>query len=126
MGPAPAICRNSPALRRVAVAIAYFVHQFVNGMAERGWGRVINIASVNGQKGCFGQTNYSAAKAGMHGFTMALALEVAQLFMTRDSASSPLMMAATRATRPPTTATAPRIPSPAVRWQLSCTASTNR
>ena len=45
-------------------------------MAERGWGRIINISSVNGQKGAFGQTNYSAAKAGMHGFTKALALEV--------------------------------------------------
>ena len=50
----------------------------VDGMVERGWGRVINISSVNGQKGAFGQTNYSAAKAGMHGFTKALALEVAQ------------------------------------------------
>ena len=47
-------------------------------MVERGWGRVINVSSVNGQKGAFGQTNYSAAKAGMHGFTKALALEVAQ------------------------------------------------
>ncbi|MDB5910712.1 MAG: beta-ketoacyl-ACP reductase, partial [Massilia sp.] len=41
----------------------------VDGMVERGWGRIINISSVNGQKGAFGQTNYSAAKAGMHGFT---------------------------------------------------------
>ncbi|MEP7155152.1 MAG: SDR family NAD(P)-dependent oxidoreductase, partial [Betaproteobacteria bacterium] len=41
----------------------------VDGMVERGWGRVINVSSVNGQKGAFGQTNYSAAKAGMHGFT---------------------------------------------------------
>ena len=48
-----------------------------DGMVERGWGRIINISSVNGQKGAFGQTNYSAAKAGMHGFTKALALEVA-------------------------------------------------
>ncbi|MDL2357454.1 MAG: SDR family NAD(P)-dependent oxidoreductase, partial [Pseudomonadota bacterium] len=40
-----------------------------DGMVERGWGRIINISSVNGQKGAFGQTNYSAAKAGMHGFT---------------------------------------------------------
>ena len=43
----------------------------IDGMAERGWGRVINVSSVNGQKGAFGQTNYSAAKAGMHGFTKA-------------------------------------------------------
>ena len=47
-------------------------------MVENGWGRIINISSVNGEKGQFGQTNYSAAKAGMHGFTMALAQEVAQ------------------------------------------------
>ena len=45
-----------------------------DGMVERGWGRIINVSSVNGQKGAFGQTNYSAAKAGMHGFTKALAL----------------------------------------------------
>ncbi len=44
------------------------------GMVERGWGRIINISSVNGSKGAFGQTNYSAAKAGMHGFTKARAL----------------------------------------------------
>ena len=51
--------------------------QVCDGMLDRGWGRIINISSVNGQKGAFGQTNYSAAKAGMHGFTKALALEVA-------------------------------------------------
>src|SRR4029079_11871504 len=45
--------------------------QVADGMVERGWGRIINISSVNGQKGAFGQTNYSAAKAGMHGFTKA-------------------------------------------------------
>src|SRR5476649_2421744 len=53
-----------------------------DGMVERGWGRIINISSVNGQKGAFGQTNYSAAKAGMHGFTKALALEVARKGVT--------------------------------------------
>lgn len=47
------------------------------GMRERGFGRIINISSINGQKGQFGQTNYSAAKAGMIGFTKALALESA-------------------------------------------------
>ena len=52
--------------------------QVMDGMVERGWGRVVNVSSVNGSKGAFGQTNYSAAKAGMHGFTKALALEVAQ------------------------------------------------
>jgi acetoacetyl-CoA reductase len=51
--------------------------QVIEGMIDNNWGRVINISSVNGQKGQFGQTNYSTAKAGLHGFTMALAQEVA-------------------------------------------------
>jgi acetoacetyl-CoA reductase len=59
----------------------------VDGMTERGWGRVINISSVNGQKGAFGQTNYSAAKAGIHGFTKALALEVARKGVTVNTIS---------------------------------------
>jgi acetoacetyl-CoA reductase len=59
----------------------------VDGMVERGWGRIINISSVNGQKGAFGQTNYSAAKAGMHGFTKALALEVARKGVTVNTIS---------------------------------------
>ena len=58
-----------------------------DGMVERGWGRIINISSVNGQKGAFGQTNYSAAKAGMHGFTKALALEVARKGATVNTIS---------------------------------------
>ncbi|RZI40834.1 acetoacetyl-CoA reductase [Herbaspirillum sp. HC18] len=58
-----------------------------DGMADRGWGRIINISSVNGQKGAFGQTNYSAAKAGMHGFTKALALEVARKGVTVNTIS---------------------------------------
>lgn len=62
-------------------------HQFVNEMADRGFGRVINISSVNGQKGQFGQTNYSAAKAGVHGFTMALAQEVARKGVTVNTIS---------------------------------------
>jgi acetoacetyl-CoA reductase len=49
----------------------------ITGMRERGYGRIVNISSINGQKGQFGQTNYSAAKAGMLGFTKALALESA-------------------------------------------------
>ena len=61
--------------------------QVMDGMMERGWGRVINISSVNGQKGAFGQTNYSAAKAGMHGFTKALALEVAKKGVTVNTIS---------------------------------------
>ncbi len=58
-----------------------------DGMVERGWGRIINISSVNGQKGAFGQTNYSAAKAGVHGFTKALALEVARKGVTVNTIS---------------------------------------
>jgi len=61
--------------------------QVMDGMVERGWGRVINVASVNGQKGAFGQTNYSAAKAGIHGFTKALALEVARKNVTINTIS---------------------------------------
>jgi len=61
--------------------------QVIDGMVERGWGRVINISSVNGQKGQFGQTNYSTAKAGLHGFTMALAQEVATKGVTVNTVS---------------------------------------
>ena len=61
--------------------------QVCDGMTERGWGRIINISSVNGQKGAFGQVNYSAAKAGMHGFTKALALEVARKGVTVNTIS---------------------------------------
>ncbi len=61
--------------------------QVMDGMMERGWGRVVNVSSVNGQKGAFGQTNYSAAKAGMHGFTKALALEVAKKGVTVNTIS---------------------------------------
>jgi acetoacetyl-CoA reductase len=61
--------------------------QVIEGMIERNWGRVINISSVNGQKGQFGQTNYSTAKAGLHGFTMALAQEVASKGVTVNTVS---------------------------------------
>lgn len=61
--------------------------QVIDGMLDRGWGRIINISSVNGEKGQFGQTNYSAAKAGMHGFTKALALEVAKKGVTVNTIS---------------------------------------
>jgi len=61
--------------------------QVVPGMVEKGWGRIIQISSVNGEKGQAGQTNYSAAKAGMHGFTMALAQEVAAKGVTVNTVS---------------------------------------
>ncbi|MFL9960107.1 acetoacetyl-CoA reductase [Paraburkholderia sediminicola] len=56
-------------------------------MVARGWGRIINISSVNGSKGSVGQTNYAAAKAGMHGFTKSLALEVARKGVTVNTVS---------------------------------------
>ncbi len=59
----------------------------INGMLERNFGRIINISSINGQKGQFGQCNYSAAKAGMHGFTKALAQEVANKGITVNTIS---------------------------------------
>jgi acetoacetyl-CoA reductase len=59
----------------------------IQGMIERGFGRVINIASINGQKGQIGQANYSAAKAGMHGFTKAVAQEVARKGVTVNTVS---------------------------------------
>jgi acetoacetyl-CoA reductase len=61
--------------------------QVIDGMIDNGWGRIINISSVNGQKGQFGQTNYSTAKAGLHGFTMALAQEVASKGVTVNTVS---------------------------------------
>jgi len=59
----------------------------INGMIERKFGRIINISSVNGQRGQFGQANYSAAKAGMHGFTKTLAMEVAKSGVTVNTVS---------------------------------------
>src|SRR5260221_367345 len=61
--------------------------QVCDGMVDRGWGRIINVSSVNGSKGAFGQTNYAAAKAGMHGFTKSLALEVAKKGVTVNTIS---------------------------------------
>jgi acetoacetyl-CoA reductase len=61
--------------------------QVADGMVDRSWGRIINVSSVNGSKGAFGQTNYSAAKAGVHGFTKALALEVARKGVTVNTIS---------------------------------------
>ncbi|MDR2128972.1 MAG: acetoacetyl-CoA reductase [Burkholderiaceae bacterium] len=61
--------------------------QVIPDMLEKGWGRIIQISSVNGAKGQAGQTNYSAAKAGMHGFTMALAQELAGKGITVNTVS---------------------------------------
>ncbi len=61
--------------------------QVIEGMVTREWGRIINISSVNGVKGAFGQTNYAAAKAGILGFTKALALEVAKKGITVNTVS---------------------------------------
>lgn len=61
--------------------------QFINGMIERGYGRIINISSVNAEKGQFGQTNYASAKAGIYGFTKSLAQEVAKYGITVNSIS---------------------------------------
>lgn len=61
--------------------------QVIGDMVDQGWGRIINISSVNGVKGQAGQTNYSAAKAGMHGFTMALAQELASKGVTVNTVS---------------------------------------
>src|SRR5262245_4287456 len=73
-------------------------HHVIPGMVERRFGRIVNISSVNGQRGQFGQANYSAAKAGVHGFTMAVAREVARKGVTVNTVSpgyiqSPLILA---------------------------------
>jgi len=61
--------------------------QVIGGMIDRGFGRIINISSINGQKGQIGQTNYTTTKAGMHGFTMSLAQEVARKGITVNTVS---------------------------------------
>lgn len=61
--------------------------QVINGMIEKGFGRIINISSINGQKGQFGQTNYATSKAGMYGFTKSLAQEVASKGITVNTVS---------------------------------------
>ena len=73
-------------------------HQFIGGMVEQQYGRIVSVSSVNGQKGQFGQTNYSAAKAGVHGFTKALAQEVVRKGVTVNTVSpgyvaTPMVMA---------------------------------
>src|SRR6202012_4503190 len=62
-------------------------HNVIGQMIDRQYGRIINISSVNGQRGQFGQANYSAAKAGMHGFTKTLAMEVARKGITVNTMS---------------------------------------
>ena len=74
-------------LRTNLDSVFHVTKPFLDGMLVRGWGRVINISSINGLKGQFGQTNYSAAKAGMHGFTKALAQEVARKGVTVNTVS---------------------------------------
>ena len=79
---------NWDAVRRTNLdSLFNMTKQVADGMVDRGWGRVINVSSVNGSKGAFGQTNYSAAKAGVHGFTKALALEVARKGVTVNTIS---------------------------------------
>ena len=68
-------------------SLFHVTKQVIDGMIEQGFGRIINISSVNGQKGQIGQTNYSTAKAGIHGFTMALAQEVADKGVTVNTVS---------------------------------------
>ncbi len=68
-------------------SLFFVTKQVVDGMLDRGWGRIINISSMNGQRGQFGKTNYSTAKAGMHGFSMALAQEVASKGVTVNTVS---------------------------------------
>ncbi len=68
-------------------SVFYITKQFLDGMIARQYGRIINISSINAQKGQFGQVNYSAAKAGMHGFTKALAQEVARKGITVNTVS---------------------------------------
>lgn len=68
-------------------SVYYVTRPVWNSMIENGFGRVINISSINGQRGQFGQANYSAAKAGMHGFSMALAYEGAAKGVTANTVS---------------------------------------
>jgi len=74
-------------LRTNLDSIFNMTKQWYETMTTRGWGRIVNISSVIGCKGGFGQTNYAAAKAGMHGFTKSLALEVARKGVTVNTVS---------------------------------------
>lgn len=68
-------------------SVFHMTKQVCDAMVERGWGRIVNISSVIGSKGGFGQANYAAAKAGIHGFTKSLALEVAKRGVTVNTVS---------------------------------------
>lgn len=92
----------------------------IEGMTTRGFGRIVNLSSVNGQTGQFGQTNYSAAKAGVHGFSMALAREAARKGVTVNTVSpgycdTPMVAAVSPAVREQIVADIPvgRLGSPA-------------
>src|SRR6266568_3048443 len=85
LGPVDILVNNAGITRDMT--FRNMTKQVCDGMVDRGWGRVINVSSVNGSKGAFGQTNYSAAKAGMHGFTKSLALEVAKKGVTVNTIS---------------------------------------
>jgi acetoacetyl-CoA reductase len=74
-------------LRTNLDSVFHMTKPVCDGMVTRGWGRIVNISSINGSKGAFGQANYAAAKAGMHGFTKALALEVARKGVTVNTVS---------------------------------------
>lgn len=77
----------SSVLRTNLDSVFNMTRHVIDDMANQGWGRVVNISSVNGQKGAFGQTNYCAAKAGIHGYTKALALELARKGVTVNTVS---------------------------------------
>jgi acetoacetyl-CoA reductase len=74
-------------LRADLDSVFNITRQAIEPMMEQRWGRIINISSVNGQQGAFGQVNYAAAKAGMHGFSKALALELARHRITVNTVS---------------------------------------
>jgi acetoacetyl-CoA reductase len=68
-------------------SVFFMTRMVINDMLEKKWGRIVNISSINGEKGQFGQANYSAAKAGMYGFTKAVAQEVASKGITVNTVS---------------------------------------
>jgi acetoacetyl-CoA reductase len=105
--------------------------QFINGMIERHYGRIVSISSVNGEKGQFGQTNYSSAKAGVYGFTKSLAQEVAKYGITVNSISpgyveSRMVMTVPEEIRAKIIAQIPvgRLAKPEeIAWGIACLAS---